>query len=293
MIIRKEMKKYLLCCLLVLCATACHKDVISENVLSIAAGLPSQVTKTALGPKSGSSWPLLWSEGDCLYLNGVSSSLLSASEAGGATATFKFSGIGGASVWNYTYCGVAGSDCTVVFPSTQSCSDGNIALNTLPMYASASSASSITLIPLGAVLRFSFTSSSAVTVSQLQVKALGGESVCGNYSIAKNGSGLLNGNLTAAGDNRDNVLIAAGVALSSSPSSFCIVVPPGTYASGFKADITASDGKIMEVWFNTKSNKTLSAGTLYDFGESAFVPMGSSVMAIMGLETFTVDTVVY
>lgn len=288
------MKRYLPCVLLVCCVVACHKhDIPKDDFLSIEAGLPTQITKTALGDKSGSSWPLLWSEGDCLYLNGVSSSALTSSEAGGATATFKFSGVGGASVWNYTYCGVASSDSQVVFPSSQTCSNGNIAANTLPMYASASSVSSISLIPLGAVLRFSFTSSSAVTVSQIQLKAIGEESICGNYSISKNGTGLLNGTLTAAGNNRDNIVVAAGVALSSSPKSFCIVVPAGTYSDGFKADITASDGQIMEVWFNTSSNKSLAAGTLYDFGEAAFVPMGSSVMTVMSTEQFTIDTVSY
>jgi len=288
------MKRYLLFVLLICCVAACNKhEIPEEDTLSIEAGLPSQITKTALGEKSGSSWPLLWSEGDCLYLNGVSSSALTSSEAGGATATFKFSGVGGASVWNYTYCGVASSDSQVVFPSSQTCSNGNIAVNTLPMYAAASSVSSISLIPLGAVLRFSFTSTSAVTISQIQLKAIGEESICGNYSIGKNSSGLLNGTLSAAGDNRDNIVVAAGVALSSSPKSFCIVVPAGTYSEGFKADITASDGKIMEVWFNTTSNKSLSAGTLYNFGEAAFVPMGSSLMTVMSTEQFTVDTVTY
>ena len=279
---------------MVCCVVACHKhEIPEEDTLSIEAGLPAQITKTALGEKSGSSWPLLWSEGDCLYLNGVASSALSSSEAGGASATFKFSGVGGASAWNYTYCGVASSDSRVVFPSSQTCSNGNIAANTLPMYASASSVSGISLIPLGAVLRFSFTSSSAVTVSQIQLKAIGGENICGDYSIGKNGAGLLNGTLSAAGNNRDNIVVAAGVALSTSPKSFCIVVPAGTYSEGFKADITASDGKIMEVWFNTTSNKSLSAGTLYNFGEAAFVPMGSSLMTVMSTEQFTVDTVTY
>lgn len=287
------MKRYLVCLLLACCVMSCQKQEDAEVLLSIEAGLPSQATKTELGAKSGSSWPLLWSEGDRLLLNGVPSSALSAADAGGTTATFKFSGVGGATVWNYTYCGVENSDCNVVFPTAQSSSDGNIAMSTLPMYASTSSVSGITLTPLGAVLRFSFTSSSAVTVSQIQIKAIGGESISGTFAIGKNGSGRLNGSISAAGDNRDNVVVAAGVALSSSPRSFCAVIPAGTYSSGFQASITASNGKIMEVWFNTKNNKTLSAGTLYDFGESAFVPMGSSVMTVGSTEQFSIDVVSY
>ena len=285
------MKRLLLFALMLCGLLACSKEAPADEMLSIEAGLPAQSSKTALGTKVGSSWPLLWSEGDCLFLNGVCSSALSSVQAGGSTATFKFAGVGGATVWNYTYCGLEGSDCTVVFPSSQSSTSGNISGNSLPMYASTASVSSITLAPLGAVLRFSFTSSSAITVAQIQIRSIGGEAIAGNFAIGKNGAGRLNGSLSASGNNRDNVVVAAGVALSSSPKAFCAVVPAGTYAEGFQARITASNGKIMDVWFNTKSNKTLTAGTLYDFGESAFVPMGSSVMALLSRENFTVDTV--
>ena len=288
-----QMKRFSLFVLLALGTLACNKNEITGEFLTIEAGLPTQATKTTLGDKTGNAWPLLWSEDDRLLLNGVQSTALSAGDAGGATATFKFSGVGGATVWNYTYCGVAGSDCQVVFPASQNCSNGTLASETLPMYASSSSVSSITLSPLGAVLRFSFTSSSAVTVSQIEIAAIGGESVCGNYTIGKDGSGLLNGSLSAAGNNRDNLIIAAGVALSSSPGAFCFVLPAGTYSSGFQGKITASDGKVMEVWFNTKSNKTLAAGTLYDFGSAEFVPMGSSIMTVLSTESFAVDTVTY
>ena len=272
---------------------SCSKQEIQDEQFTVEAGLPSQVSKTSLGGKVGNSWPLVWSEGDCLNLNGVLSSPLASADAGASSASFKFSGVGGSSVWNYTYCGVAGSDCTVVFPSSQDSNAGNIDLNSLPMYASSASVSSITLLPLGAVLRFSFTSSSAVTLSQIQLRAIGGESICGDYTVGKNASGLLNGVLTVAGNNRDNLLVSAGVALSSYPSAFCIVIPAGTYSAGFYARIIASDGKIMEVWFNTKSNKTLSEGTLYDFGEAAFVPMGTSIMTQMSTEQFAVDTIGY
>jgi hypothetical protein len=287
------MKRSFISMLLLCCALACSKNEEVEGLLSIEAGLPSQPTKTVLGEKVGNAWPLLWSAGDRLLLNGVQSSELSAGDAGGASATFKFSGVGGASVWNYTYCGVPGSDCTVVFPTSQTSNNGNIASGTLPMYASTASVSGITMAPLGAVMRFSFSSASAVTVSQIQLWALGGEYVSGNYTIGKNGSGRLNGSISASGSNRDYVIVSAGVTLSSTPSAFCVVLPAGTYASGFKARITASDGKLMEVWFNTKDNKTLAAGTLYDFGESTFVSMGTSVMTVLSVESFSVDTVTY
>ena len=273
---------------------ACGRHTLAPDFLRVEAGLPSSSVKTTLGEKTDGAWPLRWSEGDCLLLNGVPSSALSSAEAGASTATFRFSGVGQPAVWDYTYCGLAGSDGTVVFSSSQNSREGNIAGNSLPMYASALSAvSRVTLRPLGAVLRFSFTSEEACSLSQIQLKALGGEPVCGHFTIGKDGSGQLDGTLTAAGNNRDNLLVSVDAALSNSPRAVCLVVPAGTYSAGFYAQIIASDGNLMEVWFHTRDNKNLSAGVLYDFGVSAFVPTGSSMLTLVCAESFTVDTIQY
>ncbi len=45
-------------------------------------------TKTALGEKTGGKYPVIWSEGDCIIVNGVVSKPLTAEAAGSNTATF-------------------------------------------------------------------------------------------------------------------------------------------------------------------------------------------------------------
>lgn len=44
--------------------------------------------KTALGEKSDGKYPVVWSEGDCIIVNGVVSKPLTAEAAGSNTATF-------------------------------------------------------------------------------------------------------------------------------------------------------------------------------------------------------------
>ena len=49
-------------------------------------------TKTALGDKADGKYPVLWSEGDCISVNGVVSEALTAEEAGGKKASFTVKG---------------------------------------------------------------------------------------------------------------------------------------------------------------------------------------------------------
>ena len=54
--------------------------------------LSLEQSRTQLGEKAGEVYPLLWSEGDQISINGVASTALSASEAGAASATFSVVG---------------------------------------------------------------------------------------------------------------------------------------------------------------------------------------------------------
>ncbi|MBR0338664.1 MAG: hypothetical protein IIX40_00560, partial [Alistipes sp.] len=63
-----------------------NNDGLTEITLSL------EESRTQLGEKAGEVYPLLWSEGDQISINGVASTALSASEAGAASATFSVAG---------------------------------------------------------------------------------------------------------------------------------------------------------------------------------------------------------
>ncbi|MBQ5691744.1 MAG: hypothetical protein IIV24_09645 [Alistipes sp.] len=65
-------------------------DALGKNLTTITLSL--EQSRTQLGEKAGDIYPLLWSEGDQISINGVASTALSASEAGAASATFSVAG---------------------------------------------------------------------------------------------------------------------------------------------------------------------------------------------------------
>ena len=81
--------------LLLLSACSCSKPQIqeksdvpsgSEVTFEVSLDVP---TKTSLGQKTGDFYPVLWSEGDCISVNGRGSSALTDDQAGKSVATFK------------------------------------------------------------------------------------------------------------------------------------------------------------------------------------------------------------
>ena len=65
-------------------------DFGNEGLTQITISL--EESRTQLGEKAGDLYPLYWSEGDQIAINGVASNALSASEAGSAAATFSVTG---------------------------------------------------------------------------------------------------------------------------------------------------------------------------------------------------------
>ena len=72
---------------------ACTTDATNDlgiDVTSITLSL--EESRTHLGERAGDLYPLYWSEGDQISVNGVASSALSTDAAGAATATFTVAG---------------------------------------------------------------------------------------------------------------------------------------------------------------------------------------------------------
>jgi hypothetical protein len=65
-------------------------DVADQNLTSITLSL--EESRTQLGERAGDLYPLYWSKGDQISVNGVASSALSTDAAGAATATFTVAG---------------------------------------------------------------------------------------------------------------------------------------------------------------------------------------------------------
>lgn len=278
-------------------AAACQKQApTDEGILAVNIGISDEVSKVHFGTQTDAKNTLVWSAGDKVTLNGVVSSALSA--GGGASATFTFNFKNDISKmsapWNFLYCGVSGTDDTVLFPSQQTYAGGNIAANTLPMYATSTSLSNITLNHLASALKFTFTSSTNVTLKEISIQSQDGEKISGKFALGKDGSGKFDASsFTPAGDNSHIVKLSADTQLSSTAKTFYVAIPAGTYAKGFYGQMILSDNTIMEVYFNTKAASELERGVIYDFGTSSYIPMGKVVMTVCNTQNFNVTDVNY
>ncbi len=257
-------------------------DIEADGMVTVQLSVPdSPETKTTLGTKDGSTYPLYWSDGDGAYLslNGTAATSSTKNSITQYTATFKPAS--GLSVFNFLYRGVSGRDDQVTFPASQSFVLDGFDSASMPMYAaSASRSNSVTFNHLGALLKFSLTCNDtdhlpankgidAVTLTAEDENM----SLSGTFTIGKT-SNLLNGTLTpASGGASLTYSFGTHKSLSSTPFVFYVAIPAGTYEGGIKLTIVDNNGGSMDLYVMTEAaKKTIAAGTVREFETVEYVP---------------------
>ena len=262
---------------------ACTKEntepVAGEDCqISFSVSLPEQL-KTSMGSKSDGVYPVTWSEGDVIYVNGVASEPLSKARSGQPTAVFDFS----SSIkppYNVTYCGMEDFDDLVSIPSTQittvpqKATDSysiSFKSNTLPMTGSSTSVTDIALHHAGAVLLVPLKGDVAGRqIRHITFTALGNEALAGTFRLGRTG-GVFNGTIepVAKAVTMSLACTTGYTTLSTTGSRvYCAVVAPGTYSEGIGVEVVASDGSVMRL--NACRGSSLAAGTVYEFDEQTF-----------------------
>ena len=149
--------------------------------MSLRIDLPENpLSKTVLGERSGNIFPLLWSEGDRLSLNGTMSSPLAAGDAGKRSAPFTFRGTI-RSPFNVLYPATAQAD-KVVFPGAQQYVAGSFDPAALPMWASSGSFTDATMHHLGTLLGVPFTGAGSA-LKQMIVMSMDGMALSGTFTF--------------------------------------------------------------------------------------------------------------
>ena len=257
------------------------EEKLAENVpgeeLTFIFSVPdSEDTKTALGTKDGSSYPVKWSNGDQnrVSLNGLAPSSSNKDSDTQITASF-FAGKGNsiASPYNFLYRGDAGHDNQVSIPAAQSYYANDFDDAAMPMYAaSASSSNTVTFNALCSLLKFSITGEKKIDSVTLTA-ADGTKSLSGTFTIGKT-NGLLNGTLTpASGGGTINYNFNGHKQLSDTPFIFYVAVPAGTYEGGITLNIVDNDaGHMTATVMTTNATKTIAAGKVREFENIVYVP---------------------
>ena len=255
-----------------LSAFSCATDATED--LGVVVGGQTNITlsleesRTHINGKSGDEYPLYWSAGDKIAVNGVASEPLSESSHGSASATFTINGVA-EYPYNIVYPAPAeGVTATeglqaVTFLATQAYTADTFAEGAAPMYAQVvKEGDAANLQHLVGVLCIA-PKGEGVVLTSMTVTAETGK-IAGNFDVD-----CATGALTAHEDalNSITVTFGEGLALGAEATPIYVAVPAGEY--GVFSVILNSTTDKMAVHFNSAS-KPIVAGTVREFTPFAY-----------------------
>ena len=245
----------------------------------MSVSLASVQTRTYLGEVDGNVRQVYWSEGDAVSMNGFASDVLTADQAGKATADFKF--YNGSVPYRVIY---PASICkeftpdgmvTVDVPATQEYSSDSFGKGSAILYGySDSEGSPVVLNNLCGAVKVSLKSEAGVTIKKAVLisndKAV---PVAGTFVIdPQTGAYTVSEGVKSISLNIDQVTVDA-----KGQQSFYFTVPYGSYPEGFTVKFYDSENWPMECsWLRdkdaTEAGVNIVAGKLYEFNPVDFVP---------------------
>ena len=234
-----------------------------------------ELTKVQLGEKNGEVYPLYWSNGDQISVNGVASSeLAGVSDKNAKEVSFTVAGEVAypMSILFPATEGEAVDGCyPVTFPAVQTYTEGNVDPKAVVMYgyvaeqpAEGEVAASAALNHLTGVLQINVTGD--VTLTSLSVEARGGN-ISGTYNVD-----CATGLLTATDNASSTVTMNFGEGLTlnaDEATPIYVTVPAGIHGAVWVTLRTAEDK--MTVKFNS-IGKPINAGVVREFKEFPYTP---------------------
>lgn len=262
------MKKTLLAAFCLMGAIACSNELEYQNdsrtVLTVE--LPG-TTKTVLGDAQDGVRPVLWCKGDKISVNGVASQAL-AIEENVPTASFVFEKeLSSPYSIIYPATMVKNGGSVITLPSQQKAASGdNIVSGSMPM-AGYSTTESVMMKQVCGILGIRLKmGTEANLIRYIEVTALGGEPVCGDFTVD-----YQNGTLSSEVKDANVIRMEVQKPLpAESANTFNVILPAGVYSAGFQVKVVDENGRAMVR--SIKGNRELEAGKLMLMPELEFVP---------------------
>lgn len=261
------MKKTILAAFCLMGAIACSNELEYQNdsrtVLTLE--LPG-TTKTVLGEAQDGVRPVLWCKGDKISVNGVVSDPLDV-EGDVLKADFVLSGQVSAPYEIIYPAGMVKDAATITLPAGQKYAEGdNIVSGSMPM-AGYSITESVMMKQVCGILGIRLKMGmEANLIRYIEVTALGGEPVCGDFSVDFQ-------NCTLSSEAKDADVIRMEVQKTfpaESANTFNVILPAGVYSAGFQVKVVDENGRAMVR--SIKGSRELGAGKLMLMPELEFVP---------------------
>ena len=262
------MKKTILAAFCLMGAIACSNELEYQNdsrtVLTLE--LPG-TTKTVLGEAQDGVRPVLWCKGDKISVNGVASQAL-AIEENVPTASFVFEKeLSAPYSIIYPASMVKDGGAVITLPSQQKAASGdNIVSGSMPM-AGYSTTESVMMKQVCGILGIRLKmGTEANLIRYIEVTALGGEPVCGDFSVD-----FQNSTLSSEAKDADVIRMEVQKTFpAGSANTFNVILPAGVYSAGFQVKVVDENGRAMVR--SIKGNRELGAGKLMLMPELEFVP---------------------
>lgn len=262
------MKKTILAAFCLMGAIACSNELEYQNdsrtVLTLE--LPG-ATKTVLGDAQDGERPVLWCKGDKISVNGVVSDPLDV-DGNALKADFVLSEQVSAPYEIIYPAGmVKDGGAVITLPSQQKAASGdNIVSGSMPM-AGYSTTESVMMKQVCGILGIRLKmGTEAILVRYIEVTALGGEPVCGDFAVD-----FQNSTLSSEAKGADVIRMEVQKTLpAGSAKTFNVILPAGVYSAGFQVKVVDENGQAMVR--SIKGNHELEAGKLMLMPELEFVP---------------------
>ena len=257
-------------------AVSCTTDVTEDLATNFVGGgkatltLSLEGTKTQLGEKAGDLYPLFWSEGDKISVNGVESSALTAEQAGSAVAKFSV-----AASTPYCIAYPAAPAGQVLFADKQvHTSNTTFGSGVSTMYAYSESGLGVQMQHLTGVLKIGVVGSAKIVLAQ--ISNVNRAPIAGAFEFDfEKGEAMA----TTASKEVIEYSFGEGVQLSSEPTYIHAVVPAGEYDELY-VTLYDAEGGVMYATVKTDATKPLTAGNIREFSNNIAYAANEQVFVV-------------
>ena len=258
-------------------AVSCTTDATEDLGVNFGANGQNEIvlslegTKTQLGEKAGDLYPLFWSEGDKISVNGVESSEAQISADNAAYATFSV-----AASTPYCIAYPAAPAGQVLFADKQAYVDNTtFGSGISTMYAYSESGLGLQLKHLTSVLKIGVVGSAKIVLAQ--ISNANRQPIAGAFEFDFEKGEIVKA--TASAKEVIEYSFGEGVQLSDAPTYIHAAVPAGEYDELY-VTLYDAEGGVMYATVKADETKPLTAGKIREFSNNIAYAATESVFVI-------------
>ncbi len=258
---------------LAMLTVGCAKDATEDVAVKgneVTIGVTADATRTSLGAKDGETYPVLWSKGDQVSVNGVASKTIAEQFVGTASAQFTVEGV--AAPYKVVYpAGAAAEGGYVIVAATKqdyvaNSFDGAFAGAAMVGY---SESEQVAMKNVCGFIKLPIKKGDEKNIQKVVIRTNNLESIAGTFDV-----NYETGEIIRPYAGTDVVEVSADETIPYVEDMAVVVaaVAPGTYAKGFTVEVIAADGAYMTKTAYAATGCTVNAGKVLVMPEIEFFP---------------------